>query len=106
MSALRGRAWAQFMAGKFDASLASYAEIIAAGATAADYLNAGHAARALGNMREAVNYYRLSVDAGGGNTETLRHDLAQDNSWLVEAGVDTSQDALLVEAIMYPSENQ
>lgn len=106
MSALRGRAWAQFMAGKFDASLASYAEIIAAGATAADYLNAGHTARALGNMREAVNYYRLSVDAGGGNTETLRHDLAQDNSWLVEAGVDTSQDALLVEAIMYSSENQ
>lgn len=95
---LRGLAWTQFLNRKFDQSSATYQRIVAVGPTPEDYLNAGHLAWAQGNLREAVNYYRLYDSTSGRNLEQA---LRADERYLKQAGVDTSKLKLLVEAIKY-----
>lgn len=97
----RGLAWAQFVCRKFDDASRSYETLIGGEPTVEDYLNAGHVARAMGNMREAVNYYSLGMTKGGADIDTLAGWLEADAHWLADAGVDTSDTRLIIEAILY-----
>lgn len=98
---LRGLAWTQFLAGEFDRAKESYDKIIAIGASPDDYLNAGHVARALGNLREGINYYRLYADGDPSDPNRLEKALRADDSHLRAAGIDTSSMMLVIEAVKY-----
>lgn len=97
---LRGLAWTQFLTRKYDAARQTYEKIIATGATHEDYLNAGHVAWASGDMRSAVNFYRLSAAHDGRGIAQLEIDLNADRHILDDAGVDTSRIKLIVEALL------
>lgn len=98
---LRGLAWTQFLTLEFNQAKESYDKIIAIGAAPDDYLNAGHTARALDNMREAINYYRLYADSRPDDTDSLEKALRADDAHLRQAGIDTSSMMLIVEAVKY-----
>ncbi len=98
---LRGLGWTQFLNRKYEQAAQTYGKIISIGATAEDYLNAGHVAWASGNLRAAVNFYRLSAGQDGRGVGALEADLEADRQILAAAGVDTSRVKLIVEAISY-----
>ena len=98
---LRGLAWTQFLNRKYDQAVQTYEKIIGRGAIAEDYLNAGHVSWASGNLREAMNFYRLSAAYEGRGVAALEADLNADRHILADAGIDTSGLKLIVEALMY-----
>jgi len=98
---LRGLGWTQFLNRKYDQAVQTYEKIIGRGAIAEDYLNAGHVAWASGNLREAMNFYRLSAAYEGRGVAALEADLNADRHILADAGIDTSGLKLIVEALMY-----
>lgn len=100
-NARRGLAWSQFLQRKFDAAAENYNKLLASAPGPEDYLNAGHTARGAGNMREAINYYVLSMESGGKDIDALEADLMTDSPWLAEAGINTDDDKLIIEAILY-----
>lgn len=99
--ARRGLAWTQLLNGKTADAAANYAVLIADSPSAEDYLNAGHTARALRQMREAINYYILSIQTSGKTVDSLAADLAADAADLTAAGVGIADDTLILEAIRY-----
>lgn len=104
-AARRGLAWTQLLNGKLDEAAANYATLVAENPTAEDYLNAGHTARARRQMREAINYYILSIQTSGKSATDLAADLAADAAELSAAGVDTADDTLILEAIRYATDS-
>lgn len=103
---LKGRrafAWAMFLCGRFDRAREAYGELLALSPTPDDYFNAGHTARATGDIREAVNYYTLAMISAGKSVADLESDLEADTPWLAHAGVDTSLNRLIIESILYNS---
>ncbi len=102
MAGQRGLAWSQFLNRKFDAADAVYAGLLGCETVVAeDYLNAGHTARAIGEIRRAIDLYHRYIVAEGGDVEALTKAFATDNRWLVDAGIDTSQNKLITESIRY-----
>lgn len=59
--ALRAIAWVEFLNGNFAKSSDYYGRVISQGASASDYLNAGHAKLMQSDYKEAVNFYRLAA---------------------------------------------
>ena len=106
-SARRGLAWTQFLGGKFEAADASYSLLLAdeENIIAEDFLNAGHTARVRGEMSRAIGLYRHYADRCEGGAKALLDALAADNRWLVGAGIDTSQNKLIAEALLYGIDN-
>ncbi len=100
-TARRGLAWSLFLNRKFEAAAAVYDKILADDPVSEDYLNAAHTARARGNMGNAIGLYLRYVSAESGDVEALLKALASDNRWLVDVGVDVSQNKLITEAVLY-----
>lgn len=99
VKARRGLAWAQFVLGKLDAATESYAFVITNDNLTADYLNAGHVARAKGMVPEALNFYKLWMTAGSHSPEQLAEALEQDAVWLERAGLRSADNNLYIETI-------
>ncbi|MDO4319498.1 MAG: hypothetical protein Q4C34_02880 [Bacteroidales bacterium] len=101
VNARRGLGWVQFLNGKIDNAAASFDAVLASEPRAEDYLNAGHVARARGDMREAINLYKLSMQSADKTADDLAKSLENDRRWLEHAGIDTSADRLIIETIKY-----
>lgn len=101
LNARRGLGWVQFVNGKADNAAATFDEVLAGEPGAEDYLNAGHVARARGDMSAAIKFYRQSVQSADKTADDLAKSLENDRRWLERAGVDTSTDGLIVEIIKY-----
>ena len=72
---LRPIAWAAFINGDFETSRKYYDRLMTRMTpTQTDYLNMGHLALAMGQMREALNFYRLYSPDPGKLLEALRAD--------------------------------
>lgn len=84
---LRPIAWSAFINGDFETARKYYDRLMGVEQpTPTDYLNMGHLALAMGQMREALNFYKLySTDS-----EKLRTALRSDSAILASAGVDIS----------------
>lgn len=95
LKVLRAIAWAELTNGNFAKSSDYYARVISAGATPADYLNAGHAALLAGSHKEAVNYYRLSSTD---RSEEFRNAFMADLPQLMSLGLDRTTALLALEA--------
>lgn len=99
--ALRPIAWASFVSGDFDQSRSYYNRILTDSPVASDYLNMGHLYLASGDVKEAINYYGLSIDNDNGDVELFIKNFNSDAKYLVNAGVEKSLLPLVVDAILY-----
>ena len=104
LEALRGLAWAQFLTHKFEEANTSYSKLLSSTPAPEDFLNAGHVARTLGHSREAIKMYRKYAELKSDTPDALASALTVDRRWLIDAGVDTSADRLIIEAASVFSE--
>ena len=102
--ALRPIAWASFVSGDYPQSRAYYEKILLDSPCSSDYLNMGHLYLASGDVKEAINYYSLSIDNDGGDMEGFIKNFNGDSSYLLKAGVEESLLPLVVDAILYARE--
>lgn len=65
----RAIAWQELVKGSFEKSLKYYDRIMAASPSASDFLNAGHAAAASGDLKKALFNYRKSAEGRMGDFE-------------------------------------
>ena len=101
----RSIAWCAFLSHKFDISQRYYLKIIEdeANSNSHDLLNAGHVELALGNMKEAMNYYSESIRKIK-NIKTFKALLKGDYKELQQAGVDLKIIPALLDKIEYDLE--
>lgn len=99
--ALRPLAWALFVTGDFDGAARYYEKVINDNPTASDYLNMGHVAMARNAYKEAINYYKLSMNKAGNGSETLIRSIRNDQDALHDAGIDDRTIALVIDALLY-----
>lgn len=97
----RPLAWTLFLTSNFAGAQKYYQKIILDKPTANDYLNMGHVALAMGNIRDAVNNYALSIQKSHGDKEWFMRSLGNDREALKKAGVDLSIVPLIVDAALY-----
>ncbi len=99
--ALRPIAWCLFLMKDFKQSESYYDKILHDRPTASDYLNMGHVRLALGRVREALNFYGLSIDAGNGDIEAFIKNFNSDQPYLTAVGIKESVLPLIVDALLY-----
>lgn len=99
--AWRPIAWCLFLLRDFAQSRAYYERILGDSPTAADYLNMGHLQLASGNVKEALNFYGLSIDAGNGDVEAFISSFNADQRYLLASGIKESVLPLIVDALLY-----
>lgn len=97
--AWRPLAWTLFLARDFDRADQYYRKILSDTPRSNDYLNMGHVALARGDIREAVNFYRLAADTSADRPLDLRAALAADARALADAGVDPLLPPLVADAV-------
>ena len=96
---LRPLAWTLFTTGDLQRSMEYYRKVLNNNPSATDYLNMGHVALALGNYREAINFYKLSMT--GGDVEKLIANVRADARHLNRAGVSDRTISLTLDALLY-----
>lgn len=99
--AWRPLAWTLFLTHNFEDAQKYYDKVLGDKPTAGDYLNMGHTAAALNNLRNAINNYTLSLHASGGDREKFLADLKADTPTLIEAGIAPQTIALLADTVFY-----
>ena len=60
---------------------------------------------AAGNVREAINNYRLSIAANDNDSEAFREALHEDSGYLRQVGVDPDLIPLVADAVLYNVES-
>lgn len=93
----RPMAWVLFVTGDYEGSRKFWQRVLADNPSADDYFNMGHLAAATGQIREALNYYKLSQPDG--NSESLIKRINDDKKVLRQAGLDDIRITLLEEAL-------
>lgn len=88
---LRAVAWAELLNGNYVKSMEYNMRIISGSPGVLDYLNAGHASLLGGNVKEAVNFYRLSASS---DRNTFMSGFKSDIDTIVSRGI--SKDTLMV----------
>lgn len=91
----RALGWCLFVTRKYQSSLIYYNKVLDKEPTANDYMNAGHASWAQGNLLQAVDFYQKSIAAHGDKKKFLDA-FARDVHQLEGHGI-TSDDILLLE---------
>ena len=99
--ALRPLAWCFFMTGDFSKSQKYYERILLDNPGSEDYLNMGHVALALGQFKEAINFYKLSVIKSDGSADTFFKALEIDRPALTRVGIETNTISLVADAMLY-----
>ena len=94
-------AWCSFLVGKQEQAQRYYQKILNGKPSASDYLNAGHVEFALGNIRQAIEYYHRSIDMEGGNSEKFLSAFRQDEPDLLRAGISANDIPILLDQLMY-----
>ena len=61
----------------------------------------GHVAMALAQYKEAINFYKLSMNGADGGTEALIRNIRADADALRGAGVTDRVTALIIDALLY-----
>lgn len=93
---LRAIAWLELLNGNFLKSSDYYKKIIELNAQSSDYLNAGHAEIMLGNIKEALNFYRL---ASNDNKNNFYKTFLEDLQTLSGLGLDRITALLVLDSI-------
>lgn len=99
--AWRPIAWCSLLARDLEQSRRYYERVLDDNPTASDLLNMGHLELVAGNVRKAIDRYKESVAADGGNTEAFISSMAADKHYLEGLGVDVASVPLLIDALLY-----
>jgi tetratricopeptide (TPR) repeat protein len=99
--AFRPIAWASFISGDYEQCQYYSDKILLDSPTASDYMNVGHLSLVRGNVQEALNYYRLSIEKGNNDVESFINNFNNDVAQLCKGGVDESLPPLIVDTLLY-----
>lgn len=103
--AWRSIAWCAFLSRKFDIAQNYYSQIIGKKPKANDFLNAGHVELCLENVKNAVAFYKQSLQLMP-DFETFASALTEDEDELQEAGVDIRILPLILDKMRYDAEEK
>lgn len=101
--AWRSIAWTAFLLQKFDLAQNYYQQIIENKPNAHDYLNAGHVALCLDNLKEATELYALSLKSAG-SYEAFKTMLAEDREELIKSNVNIEIIPIILDKIRFDTE--
>lgn len=94
----RAIAWCSFMLQKLEQATKYYDKIREKNAVAPDYLNSGHVAWSMGDMKKAIEYYTKSCELSG--SKTLFIDIFnKDKEYLLRNGINEYDIALMYDLI-------
>ncbi|MDR0394701.1 MAG: tetratricopeptide repeat protein, partial [Tannerella sp.] len=99
--AWRPIAWCSFLTGKYDQARHYYHKIISNKPDAQDYMNAGHTEWAMQNIKGALEFYKKSVEAIGGDYNKFRMYFNPDIPKLTAAGIDETKIPLVLDQLCY-----
>jgi len=99
--AWRPIAWCSFLIHKHEQAMDYFYKIIDSNPNATDYLNAGHTQLAMGNIKEAVRLYGLSLKHPDNSLDKFIESFANDISDIVQAGVNEQDISFILDRIMY-----
>ena len=99
--AWRPIAWCSFLIHKYEQAMDYFYKIIDSNPNATDYLNAGHAQLAMGNIKEAVRLYSLSLKYPDNSLEKFIESFTNDISDIIQAGVNEKDIPFILDRIMY-----
>ncbi len=94
----RAIAWCSFICGKHEQAKKYYQKILASKPVAIDYLNAGHVEWALGELQEAVNYYKLAIQALDSKDEFIEL-FQKDQAYLIKQGIPEQDIPLVIDLL-------
>ena len=99
--ARRPIAWCSFLINKKEQAWHYYTKILNDQPNAQDFLNAGHVAFAMGDIKKALELYLSSIKTDGGNTERFAQSFEQDIPDLLHAGVSADDVPILYDQVLY-----
>ena len=94
----RAIAWCSFMLKKLEQAQKFYDKIIEKKGVAPDYLNAGHVAWCMGDMKQAIAFYIKSCELSGSKALFLNI-FSKDKAFLLENGIKAYDIALMYDLI-------
>ncbi|MDO5570599.1 MAG: tetratricopeptide repeat protein [Bacteroidales bacterium] len=97
----RAVAWCSFLLKKFEQSKRYYQKILSSKPDYSDYMNAAHTELLIGNIREALDYYKVSLNKLEGNISKFDECFNQDIQSLVDAGIKKEQIPLIKDQLLY-----
>lgn len=103
--ARRPIAWCSFLAGKKEQAWKYYGKILEDNPNALDYLNAGHVAFSMGNIRDALSLYCRSIEKENGNVARFAKSFEQDVPDLIQAGIQPDDIPILYDQIIYQAKD-
>jgi tetratricopeptide (TPR) repeat protein len=96
--AWRGIGWCSFMTNKLEQAAKYYSKLLEADPEGMDNLNAGHVAWCMGDVKQAIVYYR-KVASLLPNREKLTILFDKEKGYLTEHGIAPDEIALMIEII-------
>lgn len=99
--AWRPIAWCSFLIGKYEQAMDYFKKIMEANPNATDFLNAGHTELAMGNTKEAVRLYGLSLKFPENSLDKFKEAFLTDVPDLINAGISKEDIPFLMDKIMY-----
>lgn len=99
--AWRPIAWCSFLTGKYEQAMNYYQKILEGEPNATDFLNAGHTYLAMGNAKEAIHLYDLSLTNPDNSLDKFIESFTNDIPDLVRAGVSENDLPYILDKLMY-----
>lgn len=99
--AWRPLAWCLLLSKNFSQSKNYYDKILNDNPTFEDFLNMGHLALVQGQIQDAINYYKKSINYNKSEIEKLLHSLKEDEKHLLEIGINVSMIPYIIDALLY-----
>jgi tetratricopeptide (TPR) repeat protein len=99
--AWRPIAWCSFLSGKYEQAWEYFKKIMDSKPTATDYLNAGHTQLALGDCKEAVRLYGLSLKHPQNSRQKFMEAFSNDIPDIIRTGVEAQDIPFILDQVMY-----
>jgi tetratricopeptide (TPR) repeat protein len=98
---LRPIAFCYFALGRFDDSEKYYERLSSEKLNAHDYINKGHLALCRGKKKEAIDFYRLSINSGEISKEEFMVIFTEDQSLLISLGANPDDLPILLDYLLF-----
>lgn len=99
--AWRPLAWCLLLSKNFSQSKNYYDKILNDNPAFEDFLNMGHLSLAQGQIQDAINYYKKSINYNKSDIEKLLYSLKEDETHLLEMGINVSMIPYIIDALLY-----
>jgi tetratricopeptide (TPR) repeat protein len=93
-------AWCSFVLGKFDVAQKYFNKLIGKEANQNDFLNLGHVLFCLGDKKEAIEHYKLSLRKAEMNEAWFRNEFGNDSQYLIKHGINSLDISLMQDYVL------